>query len=185
MSDLDDLIASIPVGQIADQLGVDRAAAQKAVTGAVEALTGGLQVNASKDGGAQSLVDALSTKDLGFLDGLSLDQIDLADGQKILGHIFGDKTDSIAAALSGSTDAQHAAAPGAGSGSGLIQKVLPLIAPIVLAWLAKKTAGQSGGAVSKDSGGIVQDILGQLTGGGSAGAGGGIGDLLGQILKGR
>ncbi|MFT4187134.1 MAG: DUF937 domain-containing protein [Aeromicrobium sp.] len=171
MSDINDLLASIPVDQIASQFGVSDADAKKAVDGAVRLLTGSLEQNASQASGAQALASALASKDLGFLDSLSLDQIDLADGQKILGHIFGDQNDAVAQQLSG------------GGTQGLIQKVLPIIAPIVLAWLAKNTAQKDGGKVTADSGNVVQDILGSLTGG-QKGSAGGVADLLTSVLKG-
>ena len=59
MSNVDDIVASIPMNALADQLGVDAATAESAVRQALPALLGGLQANAADPAGAASLAGAL------------------------------------------------------------------------------------------------------------------------------
>ena len=59
MSDLNDLIAQLPIGSIAQALGVDEATANQAVQAALPALLGGLDANAQDEAGAASLQQAL------------------------------------------------------------------------------------------------------------------------------
>jgi hypothetical protein len=173
MSDIDQLLTQIPLAAIAQELGVDESQAAASSRTALEALLGGLQANASDPAGALSLGQALGTHD-GSLLGADLGDIDQEDGSAIVHNIFGGNTSDVIAQLGG--------VKGSG-GSGLIAKLLPILAPFVLAWLGQKLRGQGG----------MGDILGQVLGGaagggsvaGSSGAGGGgLGDILGQVLGG-
>ena len=198
MSEIDQLLEQVPLAQIAEELGVDQAQAEASSRTALQALLGGLQANASDPAGALSLGQALGGHD-GSLLGADLGAIDQEDGQAIVENIFGGNTNDVIAQLGG--------VRGAG-GSGLIAKLLPILAPFVLAWLGKKLRGQggmgdilgqvlggaaggSGGSMGPGGGGLG-DILGQVLGGASGGAGGastgsgggGLGDILGQVLGG-
>jgi len=215
MSDLDSLIKAIPIDQIAGKLGVDQATTQQAVLTALPTILAGLHHNAQSDKGASDLAAAVAGKDTSILSGLSLDQIDAADGAKILSHIFGggDATEhvasGVAAQLSGADilgsvlgqvlgggGAQTAPAPAPAPGpsqtgvsSDLVKKLLPLLAPIVLAWLAQQ-ATQKGGQVSAGSGGLLQDVLGGLLKGAGQQADNQsttsvVTDILGSILRSR
>ncbi|WP_262852950.1 DUF937 domain-containing protein [Mumia quercus] len=173
MARIEDLFAQIPVDQIAGMLGVDAEQVQQAAGKAVPALVEGMQANAQDPAGAASLEKALSQHG-GELDGdLDAAKIDTDDGAKIVKNVFGDNVDGVAQALSG------------GAGAGLIQKILPMVAPLVMGFLSKQASGsvansaapQAGGQV--DLGGLLGGLLG---GGGSSNAGGGLGDLLGGLL---
>lgn len=174
MSELDDIMKLIPLDQIAAKLGTDPDTARKAVSSALPALLGGMQANASDDSGAASLAGAVASKDPSLIEGgVSLEDVDTADGEGIVRNVFGENKGQIATALS-SKDA--AVDPS------LVSKLLPLLAPIVMAFLAKKMAGGSSGG-----GGGIGDILGGILGGGgksSGGLPGGLGDLLGGLLGG-
>lgn len=181
MSQLDELFASIPIQDLAQQLGAGEAETEQAVRQALPALVGGLRLNAQEPAGEESLASALADHSgSGLGEGrLQLNQVDTADGQKILGHVFGDQTDAVAHRLGGQR------------GSGLVQKLLPILAPIVLAWLSKKLGGgaAAGGSAGGGLGGALEDLLGGILGGArqkSAGSSGGLGldDLLGSILGG-
>lgn len=187
MSDLSELLALVPTQDIADRLGVDTATAQQGIEAALPTLLAGLEANAQDPAGAASLASALATKDGSLVEGgVRLDDVDTADGEKIVTNVFGGSADQVIAALGGAT----------GKGSGLIQQLLPILAPIVLSWLANKFlgGGAQGGAAAEQSGGglggglgdLLGGILGGTSGGGAAagGAGGGLGDLLGGILGG-
>ncbi|HPK90653.1 MAG TPA: DUF937 domain-containing protein, partial [Dermatophilaceae bacterium] len=152
MSDIDQLLTQIPLAAIAQELGVDESQAAASSRTALEALLGGLQANASDPAGALSLGQALGTHD-GSLLGADLGDIDQEDGSAIVHNIFGGNTSDVIAQLGG--------VKGSG-GSGLIAKLLPILAPFVLAWLGQKLRGQGG----------MGDILGQVLGGAAGGAGG-------------
>lgn len=176
MTAVDDLLGQLPMGELANKLGVDEATAEQAAKTALPTLLAGLQANAEDPAGAQSLESALAQhQDSSLLDGgVSLDQVDEADGEKIVGNVFGDNKSQVVNALSSAT--------GGGDGqSSIISKLLPMLAPIVMAYLAKQfmNKGQSGEG-SGDGGGLA-GMLGGLLGGGGSG-GGGLGGMLGGLL---
>ncbi len=174
MADLNDLIAGLPIDRIAQQLGVDDATARTAVEAAVPALLGGMEANAQDESGAQSLENALQKHDGAILDGgVDIDGIDTEDGGKIVQHVFGDNSNQVTQQLGGI----------GGLDSKMITKLLPLLAPIVMGYLAKQMSKGSGSGGS--GGGGITDILGGLVGGKSGGGGildmlGGLGGLLGR-----
>ncbi|WP_421734589.1 DUF937 domain-containing protein [Cellulomonas sp.] len=175
MAALDDLTATIPIDQLAAKLGVDTATAQRAVDAALPALLGGLEANAQDPAGAASLSAALGAKDPALVEGgVDLDQVDTDDGAKIVRNVFGSNQDQVVAALG--SDART-------PDQSIIAKVLPLLAPIVMAFLAKKLAGRSGSTQSgaTEGGGGLGDVLGGVLGGS---AGGGLGSVLGGMLGG-
>jgi hypothetical protein len=186
MTDLNDLLAHIPTDQIAARLGIDPDTADAAIRQVLPALVGGLHANAQDPAGAASLAGALGSHDPSLLDGgVNLDQVDTTDGAKIVSHVFGDNHDQVVSQLGGMG--------GASITSGLVGKLLPLLAPIVMSFLAKRLLGGALGGGSGASaggsggGGGLADILGSLLGGGSsAGSGGGsVGGFdLGSILGG-
>lgn len=182
---LDALLSQVPVGEIANKLGVDEDTALAAVKQALPGLLGGLAVNASSDEGAQKLAGALNSH--APAEGtISLEAINEEDGAKIVKHALGDKEDAVAQALG-------AQAGNAGIAK-LIPLLLPLLAPIVMQFLAGRigggaAAGQAAEADQGTSEGGIGDVLGGLLGGltggnGAASQGGGIGDLLGGLLGG-
>ncbi|QEO09888.1 DUF937 domain-containing protein [Protaetiibacter larvae] len=178
MADFDDLLSQIPIGDIAGRLEIDPDDARDAVQKVLPGLVGGLQANAADPAGAASLEKALE-KHSGLPSLRALDDIDTTDGEKIVGHVFGANTDQVAARLAD-------ASPSSGVTSGIIAKILPIVAPIVLGWLANKFLGQGGqsSATTPASGGIEDALGGLLGGGGAPGGGGGLGDILGGLLGG-
>ncbi len=179
MSAVDDILSQIPMGRLAGQLGVDEQTAEQATRKALPALLGGMEANAQDPKGAQSLADALGQHSPALVQGgVNLDEVDAADGEKIVGHVFGDQQGEVVNRL-GAVD-------GAG-GQDLVGKLLPMLAPIVLSYLASRVSGGAGKTSAVSSGG-VEDLLGGLLGGvlggGGKGGGGGIGDLLGGLLGG-
>jgi len=177
VTDINDLFAQLPIGEIAKELGVSKDEAAKGVALALPALVSGLHANAADPKGAASLLSALEGKDTSLVDGgISLSDVDTADGKKIVQHIFGAATPDVAP--------QHGGA--SALGSGMMKKLLPILAPIVLAFIVKQMTGSKTKTTTGGSGGI-QDILGQVLGGalgGGSSSGGGIGDILGQVLGG-
>ena len=132
MSSIDDILANIPINSLADQLGVDPATAESAVRQALPALVGGMQANAADPQGAASLAGAVENHSPKLVDGgVNLDDIDTGDGEKIVSHVFGQNTDAVAQTLGGNL----------GGNSDLIQKLLPILAPIVLSYLSQRMRG--------------------------------------------
>ncbi|WP_016883917.1 MULTISPECIES: DUF937 domain-containing protein [unclassified Rhodococcus (in: high G+C Gram-positive bacteria)] len=196
MASIDDLLSQIPINQIARQLGVDEATAETAVKSALPTLVGGLGANAEYPNGAASLQSALHDHSgTTLLDGgIDIDQVDTADGDKIVSNIFGGERDRVASTLGG--------VGGSGVGSDLMKQLLPILAPIVLAYIAKQVTGGGSSAPQTQgagqAGGGLGDVLGGLLGGSGGsgglggvlggllgkGAGGGLGDVLGGLLGG-
>lgn len=174
MADLDGLIDLIPIGDIAKKLGIDENVAKIAVQAAVPAIVGGLAANAKDAGGAKSLESALSN----HVDkSTKIDDIDEADGKKIVNNVFGSQKDDVVAAV-----AAKSGGPDIGA---IVQQVLPIIAPIVLSFIASQFLGgkkeESTAAAPAASGGGIGDLLGGLLGGSSSSSSGGIGDILGGL----
>ena len=90
MSAVDEIMTDIPMDQLAALLGVDEATAEEATRQAIPALLGGMQANAEDPAGAASLAGALGDHPSDLIDGgVDLDQVDAADGEKIVGNVFG------------------------------------------------------------------------------------------------
>ncbi|MGN5238526.1 DUF937 domain-containing protein [Rhodococcus sp. SJ-3] len=184
MASLDELISQVPIDQVARELGVDTATAETAVRAALPTLVGGLDANAQDTAGAASLMSAVN-KHSGstILDGgVDVAKVDTADGNKIVANVFGANKDQVISTL-GSVN-------GSG-GKDLIAQLLPILAPIVLSYLAKQITGGSAPAsttASTGNQGVLGDLLGGLlknAAGGSGNTGGGLGDILGGVLGGH
>lgn len=170
MSAVDEILQSIPLDQLARQLGVDPATAESATRSALPALLGGMQANAQDPAGADSLASALGQHSGELVDGgVDLNQVNTADGQKIVDNVFGSSSGQVVQTLGNVSGGQSA----------LMGKLLPLLAPIVMSYLAKRFGGAGGGAL----GAVLGDALG---GAGGAGTGGdGLVGLLGGLLGGH
>ncbi|HEV7669317.1 MAG TPA: DUF937 domain-containing protein [Thermoanaerobaculia bacterium] len=137
--------------QIAETLGADPGATAKAIQAAIPLLVTGMAKNVQKPGGADALHSALAQHDGSILDSALNVFSELQANQgggiggSILGHILGGN--------------RGAAEQGLAQASGLdlsqIARLLPLLAPLVLAALGK--AKQTQGL---DSGGLT-DLLGR------------------------
>jgi hypothetical protein len=180
MAGLDDLMSQIPVADIASKLGAPEGEVNQAIQTLVPTLLGGIQHNvASADIDSSTLESAIATEGVsGLLDGgVNVDQVDTGAGEQLVARIFGgNDTSQVASALSGT---------GAGGGD-LIKKLLPILIPIVLAYLGKQSAG--GAPAGGTSGGGLGDVLGGILGGASGGSGGGdnpLGSILGNVLGGK
>jgi hypothetical protein len=166
---VDDILSEIPMDQLAAQLGVDEATAEEAARQAIPALLGGMQANAEDPAGARSLAGALGDHPSNLIEGgVDLDQVDAHDGQKIVGNIFGPNQDQVAQTLGGNLGGQ------AGE---LVRRLLPILAPIVLAYLSKRLMGQRQGSGQDDP-------LGSILGGGGTGSSNPLNDLLTSMLGG-
>ncbi|MDJ1371686.1 DUF937 domain-containing protein [Gulosibacter molinativorax] len=185
MTDVDAFLNGLPVDQLAQRVGASPEEVERALNDLVPSLVGGMQANAQSPSGAESLNNALSQ----HVDGAtSIDEVDEADGQKITQHIFGGQKDAVVEKV----------AENSGTDQNLIQKLLPIVAPIILAMLASKMSKRNtpnkdaadqpdaagtdaSGTTSTQSGseGSLADVLGGILGGGSSS--GGLGGILGQL----
>lgn len=196
MSAIDDILSQIPLGQLAARLGTDEQTAEAATRSALPALLGGIEANAQDPDRAASLTEALGQHSPSLIDGgVDLNQVDANQGDQIVSHIFGGNREAVtnelgAGGLTG----------GGALGSGMLQKLLPILAPIVMSYLAKRVMG--GGAGGTGQGGLgdvlgtgqggLGGVLGSVLGGGGGGLGGlagggagsqgGLGDVLGGLL---
>lgn len=158
--------------QVSQQLGLNSTQASQAVGSALPLLLGAMGQNASKPEGAQSLLNALQRDHLGGGGSGGFDLGSLlgavmggggsgaTDGAGILGHVFGSQQPQAAQVLGEKT----------GLDSGTSSKLLAILAPIVMSFLAQRFA-QSGNA------GQLSQALGQ-----EAQASGGLGSVLGGAL---
>lgn len=165
-----------PASQLAQRLGISQEQSSAAISAALPLLLGALGRNASQPQGAEALFGALQRDhagaDLGGVLGAVLGgaQGRQVDGAGILGHIFG----------SGQARAEAGVAQATGLGQGQAGQLLKLLAPIVMAYLAKRVlsggaAGQQGGAQAL--GGLLGREQAQIRQGGGLGGG-----LLGAVL---
>ena len=159
-----------PVTTMAKQFGLDEGDVTKVIQQMIPALTNGVKKNVQQ-GGLEGLLGALKSGNHDrYLDDASALQGEEAvdDGNGILGHIFGSKNTSRALADRTSKTT--------GISAGILKKMLPLIAALVMGSL-KKQGGNSG---------LLDQLLGSLTGGGSSrSSSGGLGGLLGGLLGGK
>lgn len=185
MAGLDELLNQIPTQEIAAKLGADEGEVNSAVQQLVPLLVGGLQHNAQDPDTAAGIEsDAAGHAASGLLDGgVTVDQVDQNRGADAIAKIFGgNDSGQVASALAGG---------GAGN-SDLIQKLLPILAPIVLAYVGKQLGG-GGASAPAASGGGLGDVLGNILGGALGGNNSGgntnsgdnpLGSILGSVLGG-
>jgi len=132
MSITDDLYSRLQdghIGRIGEQLGISQAQAQSAVAAALPLLVGALGRNSQQPAGASSLFNALG-RHAGVGVGSAVDAGlgGNGDGNSILGHIFGRRQDSASQGLGAAT----------GLGSERAGALLRLLAPVVMAYVAKR-----------------------------------------------
>ena len=176
MAGLDDLFNQIPVADIAAKLGADQGEVTQAIQTLVPTLLGTLAENVQADdidsAKLESVVVAEGESDL-LTGGVNVDQLDVGQGNQMIASLFGgNDTNQVASALAGA---------GAGGGD-LIKRLLPMLAPIVLAYVGKQFAAKNAGAGAQASGGGMGDILGSILGGAAGGGGAAANNPLGSIL---
>lgn len=175
---INDLLSKLPVDRIASRLGEDPANVRKAAESVLPALLMGMGANAQAPEGRDSLASALDKHDPSLAEGeVDVDTIDTEDGAKIAHHVFGPQEDQVVHQLGS-----------AAGGNDLVKKLLPILAPIVMSWLAGRLRQNGTTGSASPQGGMLEQILGQVLGGGGGSqspTGGGIfGDLLGGLLGG-
>lgn len=148
--------------QISQQLGTGQAQTAGAISAALPMILGALGRNTSQPQGAEALFGALSRDHqgaagagIGDILGAVLGgaQSRQTDGLGQLGHIFGGRQQQATQAVGQAT----------GLGSDKAQQLMKILAPIVLAYLAKRMFDQrqAGAQPQAASPNILGDILGQ------------------------
>ncbi|HTX93606.1 MAG TPA: DUF937 domain-containing protein [Mycobacterium sp.] len=188
MAGLDDLYTQIPTAEIANKLGADKGDVDNAVHKLVPVLLGGLQQN-SQDPEHASRIESMATShaERGLLDAGGR-----SDGHQAVATLFGgNDADQVASAL---------ADRGVGNRE-LLKQLLPVLVPIVLAYIGKQLGSSGEGRAPQTQetarGGGLGEVLGSILGGSGdkslggilgdvlSGKGGALGDLLGGLLGGK
>ena len=163
------------LGQLAKTVGLGSGETANLVKSLAPALMRGVQKNTADDSGLAGLRRALETGGHNrYLEKPELlaDSATVADGNNILGHIFGSKDVSRNVAA--------AAAKETGIDASMIKKALPLLATLAMGAMNKtSSAGKDlGSSLSKGGLGPLGDLLNM---GGKSG--GGLDDILGMARK--
>ncbi|KRG69212.1 DUF937 domain-containing protein [Pseudoxanthomonas dokdonensis] len=172
---VDDLMQQLqgaPLQQLSRQLGIDPAQASQAVGAALPMMMGALGRNAAQPQGADSLFAALQNNHSGLDIGSVLGAVmgtgtsPQTDGAGILGHIFGGAQPRAEAGLGQAT----------GIGNQTASQLMKMLAPIVMAYLAKRmfSGGQADPAQLGQALGQEQQQITQQAGIG--------GNLLGAVF---
>jgi hypothetical protein len=142
--------------------GADAESVQKVIQTGLPAILGQMGKKTKKADGADRLNTALNDHDGSLLDNISsvFGDDKQTEGAKILGHVFGNKSGSVASKVGKS----------AGVDSSTATKILDSLAPVVMAQLGKtkKSKGLDSGDLAgmfnqSKNGGIVNVVLGLAT----------------------
>lgn len=171
MSSLFDMLTSAQNGkaieQMARQFGLSQQQTQDALEALLPAFSQGLKRNASDPGGLGSFLQALSSGQHAkyFEDAANaFSPQGVAEGNGILGHLFGSKDLSRAVAAQ--------ASQATGIGQEILKQMLPAVASMIMGGLFKQSTGQTQAAAGfGGQGNPLQEIIEQMmrqTGGGGA-----------------
>ena len=133
MAAVDDIRSTLDVSQIAQFLGTDEQTAQQALDQALAQLVGSMGGHAADPRAAADLSRAAlddHVASAAYGDSVDINDIDALDGEKIVGHVF---------------SGQDIQTLGGGVAGSLLQRLLPLLAPIVMGYLAQKLQERMGG----------------------------------------
>ena len=149
------------VDQIARQFGISNQQAQEAMEALLPAFSQGLKRNAADPYGAGNFLGALASGQHAkyFEDAANaFSPQGVAEGNAILGHLFGSKDVSRAVA-------SHAA-QATGLGQDMLKQMLPVLASMLMGGLFKQSTGQMQGAQPRQAqasgGGMLGDLMEQM-----------------------
>ena len=169
------------VRQLGQQFGLGEDQTTAALSALVPALAAGFSRNAQQEGGLSSLSAALAGgRHSQYLDDLSsLQQPETAaDGNGILGHIFGSKDVSRQVAAR--------AAQSSGVGPDILKQMLPVVAAMVMASMAKRAqAAPSAGGAGLPGGGLMDMLAPMLDANRDGSMMDDVAGMLGKVLGGR
>lgn len=167
------------LGQVvAKQLGADSSQVSGALQQLAPVLLRGLKRNAATDEGQQALTKALGSgnHERYLSDPSLLEKPEaLAEGNAILGHIFGNK--DVSRNVAGYASQQT------GLDSSLVKKLLPMAAPLVMAAMSKFTQSGATATGGTSGGGLLGTLVGMFGSKSNATANqeGGLGGLLSML----
>jgi hypothetical protein len=142
------------VRQIGAQLGLGDEQTAVALSALLPALAAGFQRNLESEGGVASLLSALSRGGhQQYVENPAVlsDERAIAEGNGILGHVFGSKDVSRQVA--------SRAAAQTGLGADVMKKMLPLAATLMMGVFAQRSAAASPGPGAADTGGGILSML--------------------------
>ena len=116
------------LSEIATSLGADQGMVESAASAALPAIIAGMAKNSQQPQGAESLSKALGDHSPSIFDALGPILAGGGDGGKILGHILGSNQKDVGQNISGQS----------GLDLGLVMKLLPILAPLVMGYLSKE-----------------------------------------------
>ncbi len=159
---------------VTKKMGIENKQARLAISMGLPILITALSRNAQKKEGASGIMNAITNKhDGGILDNISGlfegDKEEHEDGSKILGHIFGDRKDSVSQSISKKS----------GLSTQKVVGVLSTLAPIVMGLIGKNAKSQNANSDGLSS------IIGGLLGGIQQEQDNGIMGLLDNIIDGN
>ncbi|OUS00912.1 hypothetical protein A9Q86_09180 [Flavobacteriales bacterium 33_180_T64] len=144
------------ISGVSGSTGTDQNKTSSVLTMALPVLMKAMERNASTPQGAQGLMGALSGKhdgsildNLGSLFGGGVDKGVINDGDKILGHVLGNKKQGVEKILGEKS----------GLDAGSVANILKVAAPILMGVLGKQ-AKQNNVSNSNDIGGLLGGLLG-------------------------
>lgn len=142
-----------PLAQMSQKLGLAPDETANAVSAALPLLMGALGRNASQPQGAEALFGALQKDHTGLDLGGVLGSVlgGGGHGGDILGHVFGAREQTAARGLGAAT----------GMGGDRANTLLKMLAPIVMAYLAKRVLGGGGGDAEAATPQALGSVLGQ------------------------
>ena len=147
-NNINDLLSKLPIDRIAARLGEDPSQVRSAAEQVLPALLMGMGANAQDPAGRESLATALESHNPNLVEGdVDVEDIDTQDGAKIAHHVFGSNEDQVAHQLGGIA-----------GGTGLVRALIPILAPLVMSWLAGRMAQGGAGtqAQAPSRGGLLE-----------------------------
>jgi len=169
MLPLFDMIANAQNGNgieaLSRQFGLSQQQTQSALQALMPAFSQGLKRNAADPYGMADFMKAMASGEHAkyFEDAARANSPEgVAEGNGILGHLFGSKD------LSNAVTSQ--AAQMTGIGQNILAQMLPVIASMVMGGLFKQSTGQMAGAGSGAGGGLLGQIMEQMMRGGMGGS---------------
>jgi len=188
MASLFDMLANAQNGNgmeaLARQFNLSQQQTQAAVEALLPAFSQGLKQNTADPYGVGAFLQALSSgQHAKYFDdpANAFSQAGMAEGNGILGHLFGSKDLSRAVAAN--------AAAASGVSQDILKQMLPALASMIMGGLFKQSAGATQASAGSDNpfGQILEQMMrqgGTASGGGGRQSGSASDNPLGQILEG-
>lgn len=172
-SHLGALLELVPNEQLEQAFGVDSETVGRAVVLTLSGLVSALEVETAHPAGSRDLDDALKRRVPSAVRG-ETPSIDVDEGRRIVEGVFGKRRERAVGVLVEKADDPVVA--------GLVPELLPMLAPILMQYLAAQRAGVPNDAHARSH---TQDVLAQLFSGltGEQRQSGSLEQLLGKLFR--